>query len=173
MDGAEERTAVVLQANKWLWLCDGCLALKVGVGLPAMQEVMTTLARFRGYRVGKHRCSVCQRRKRVIRAVADNPPREGQETQRNKPKPPTGQPRHTDIAATIRAKITARTLPRVMPSQVWAGYGTGQPCDGCGQEILDTGIEYEVEIPDWGRIRFHLTCLAIWHHERVKLQAER
>src|SRR5919204_4355159 len=81
MDGAEERTAVVLQANKWLWLCDGCLALKVGVGLPAMQEVMTTLARFRGYRVGKHRCSVCQRRKRVIRAVADNPPREGHATQ--------------------------------------------------------------------------------------------
>jgi hypothetical protein len=75
MDSTEERTAAVLQANKPQWFCDGCLALKVGASLQAMREVMAALARFRGYRVDDHRCSVCQRVKQVIRAVADNPRR--------------------------------------------------------------------------------------------------
>jgi hypothetical protein len=75
MESTEERTAAVLQANAGLWFCDGCLALKVGASLQAMQEVMRTRARFRGYRVGEHRCAVCRRLKEVILAVADSPRR--------------------------------------------------------------------------------------------------
>jgi ribosomal protein L37AE/L43A len=75
MDSTETRTAAVLQANTGLWLCDGCLALKVGASLQAMRDVMTALTRFRTYRVGEHQCSLCRRRKAVIRAQADTPGR--------------------------------------------------------------------------------------------------
>lgn len=75
MKTTEERTGEFLRANTGLKFCDGCLALKIGVSLQPMQEAMTTLERFHGYRVGEHRCSMCQRRKPVIRAVADSPRR--------------------------------------------------------------------------------------------------
>jgi hypothetical protein len=71
----EKRTGEFLQANTGLWFCDGCLALKIGASLQAMRDVMTALTRFSSYRVGDHRCSLCQRVKGVIRAVADSPRR--------------------------------------------------------------------------------------------------
>jgi hypothetical protein len=71
----EERTSEFLRTNTGLKFCDGCLALKVGVSLQPMQEAMMTLQRFPGYGVGEHRCSMCQRRKPVIRAMADSPRR--------------------------------------------------------------------------------------------------
>ena len=74
-ESADKRTGEFLQANSGLWFCDGCLALKIGVSLQAMQDVIVTIARFRGYRVEDHRWSVCRRLKEVIRAVADSPRR--------------------------------------------------------------------------------------------------
>jgi len=75
METTEERTGAVLQGNNGLALCDGCLALKVGVSLETMQKVIGTFERFPGYRVSQQRCSVCQRVKIVIRAAADRPRR--------------------------------------------------------------------------------------------------
>jgi hypothetical protein len=75
METTEQRTGAVLQASKGLALCDGCLALKVGVSLETMQAVLESLERFPSYRVSQHRCSACQRIKVVIRAAADSPRR--------------------------------------------------------------------------------------------------
>jgi ribosomal protein L37AE/L43A len=75
LESTEKRTGEFLQANTGLWFCDGCLALKVGDSLQAMQDVMTALTRYRGYRVSEHRCATCRRLKAVIRAVADTPRR--------------------------------------------------------------------------------------------------
>lgn len=75
MDTTEQRTGAVLRENKGLAFCDGCLALKVGVGLETMQQVIGTLERFPGYRVRRQRCSACQRVQIVVRAAADSPRR--------------------------------------------------------------------------------------------------
>ena len=75
MDTTEQRTGAVLRDNKGLAFCDRCLALKVGVSLQTMQEVIGILKRFPGYRISQGRCSVCQRVKLVVRAAADSPRR--------------------------------------------------------------------------------------------------
>ena len=75
MDTTEQRTGAVLRADRGLAFCDGCLALKVGVSLETMQQVMLNLERFPAYRVSQQRCSTCQRVKIVMRAAADSPRR--------------------------------------------------------------------------------------------------
>jgi hypothetical protein len=44
----------------------------------------------------------------------------------------------------IERKLAAGVLPDRPPVKYWAGFGVGQPCDGCDEPILDTQVEYEV-----------------------------
>jgi hypothetical protein len=48
----------------------------------------------------------------------------------------------------IERKLAAGVLPDRPPVKYWAGFGVGQPCDGCDEPILDSG-----------RIRSRVRCV--------------
>lgn len=56
-------------------------------------------------------------------------------------------------------------------TRLWAGRGTGQPCDLCGKVIPPEEVQYDLEVADrssdanvsTGRIfSFHLGCYDTW-----------
>jgi hypothetical protein len=49
----------------------------------------------------------------------------------------------SEIVTAIRAKLADGRLPLARPSQMWAGHGTGEPCDACDQSITRDDVEYE------------------------------
>jgi hypothetical protein len=65
----------------------------------------------------------------------------------------------------IPAKLARGLLPNGKPLKMWAGIGSGHPCDGCGRSITATDLEYELDFADGRRIRLHRECSAIWHTE--------
>jgi len=44
----------------------------------------------------------------------------------------------------------------------FAGFGTGQRCDGGDTPILLEEMEYEVEARDRRTFRFHVRCVLLW-----------
>jgi hypothetical protein len=64
----------------------------------------------------------------------------------------------------IRERLDAGRLPIAAPPTMWAGYGSGNPCDGCGELLSPTQVEYEFEAAGQ-TIRFHLGCAALWEAE--------
>ena len=76
---------------------------------------------------------------------------------------------------TIERKLTAGVLPDRPPVKYWAGFGVGQPCDGCDEPILDTQVEYEVAFDAFPTVRLHAVCAEIWGAlapTRARLQRE-
>jgi len=66
------------------------------------------------------------------------------------------------VDSTIERKLATGLLPRHHPVKSWAGFGTGESCDGCDQPILATEVEYEVDFAESLTLRFHVTCEQIW-----------
>jgi hypothetical protein len=64
--------------------------------------------------------------------------------------------------STIEAKLAAGLLPHHHPVKSWAGFGTGNACDGCDESILATEVEHELDFAESPTLRFHATCEAIW-----------
>jgi hypothetical protein len=64
--------------------------------------------------------------------------------------------------STIEAKLAAGLLPRHRPVKSWAGFGTGNACDGCDESILATEVEHELDFAESPTLRLHATCEAIW-----------
>src|SRR5258705_4912533 len=62
----------------------------------------------------------------------------------------------------IERKLAAGVLPDRPPVKYWAGFGVGQPCDGCDEPILDTQVEYEVAFDAFPTVRLHAVCAEIW-----------
>ena len=62
----------------------------------------------------------------------------------------------------IERKLAAGVLPGRPPVKYWAGFGVGQPCDGCDEPILDTQVEYEVAFDAFPTVRLHAVCAEIW-----------
>jgi hypothetical protein len=52
---------------------------------------------------------------------------------------PDRQPSVTDR---IRARMDAGVLRAIGPKTMWADFGQGNPCNGCGESILTSDIEY-------------------------------
>jgi hypothetical protein len=46
-----------------------------------------------------------------------------------------------------------------------AGFGRRNICDGCGEPILTTQVEYEYMVDDDVTYRFHIDCAGLWHTE--------
>jgi len=75
-----------------------------------------------------------------------------------------------DLAAHIRAKIAAGTLP-IPPGgagKLWVGHGNGRQCDACDEAITAADREYEIDLSSDRTIWFHAKCLAAWHDARAK-----
>jgi hypothetical protein len=66
----------------------------------------------------------------------------------------------------IRDKIARGTLTVEPPRRMYASYGTGMVCDGCGEPITHTQIEYEWVLPGDRSIRMHLGCASLLEAER-------
>jgi hypothetical protein len=76
-----------------------------------------------------------------------------------------GREELTDV---VRAKLVTKRLPLDAPERVWVGSGTGLVCSACEQPIPRSEIEYELDTPSHGTLRFHRTCLEVWHQERAR-----
>jgi hypothetical protein len=78
----------------------------------------------------------------------------------------------TAAASTIRLKLAHQELPSEMAARMWAGRGSGQLCDGCGEPIADE-VEYELEFTGSEEsprtLRLHRSCCEAWNVERVAL----
>jgi hypothetical protein len=73
-----------------------------------------------------------------------------------------------DLRAMAREHIAAGRLPVSFPRDVYAGYGSGVPCELCGRQIHRSDIEYEVSDSRTGaRFTLHLVCHACWQLECV------
>jgi hypothetical protein len=66
----------------------------------------------------------------------------------------------------IRDKIARGTLTVEPPRRMYASYGTGTVCDGCGEPITHDQIEYEWELPSGRFIHMHLGCASLLEAER-------
>jgi hypothetical protein len=49
---------------------------------------------------------------------------------------------------------------------MYAGYGGGRACAGCGGEIGPTEVEYEANYEAGGTYYLHLGCAGLWEVER-------
>ena len=68
----------------------------------------------------------------------------------------------------ILANLDAGRLPPDAPQQMYAGYGDGHACDGCGEIIGSTQVEWEATYADSRAYRVHLACAALWEAERSR-----
>jgi len=70
----------------------------------------------------------------------------------------------------IRRKLSDGSLPTDPPrDKIYAGYGSGAPCDACGDPIQPAQVEYELSYPAEQRsVRLHLGCAGMWEAVRLK-----
>ena len=61
----------------------------------------------------------------------------------------------------------AGELPSIASLKVWGGFGTGKPCDACGEPIQPSQLEHEVGLYDdeTTNFRFHIGCGSLWEAE--------
>ena len=59
---------------------------------------------------------------------------------------------------------TSPLVPNPKRLRTWAGYGTGETCNGCGGSIGPQEIEYEIETAAGSNttLRFHFECYRDW-----------
>ncbi|MBV8852927.1 MAG: hypothetical protein JOY91_05980 [Sinobacteraceae bacterium] len=78
------------------------------------------------------------------------------------------------LRPTARERIALGILPCEVPSQIWAGKGSGRCCDLCDQAVAAHEIEYEIEHLDANARRsvfvFHIVCQSIWQLECARYQ---
>ena len=69
------------------------------------------------------------------------------------------------VAQRIRDRLDAGALLRIGPKKMWGGFGRRNTCDGCGEPILTTQVEYEYVVDDDVTYRFHIGCADLWESE--------
>ena len=75
------------------------------------------------------------------------------------------------IRQLIQQRLWDRRLPHERSVELWSGPGAGI-CDGCGEPILmHQTMTIRIDVEDWGGLRFHMACFAIWDDERLKRTA--
>ena len=75
------------------------------------------------------------------------------------------------IRQLIQQRLWDRRLPHERSVELWSGPGAGT-CDGCGEPILmHQTMTIRIDVEDWGGLRFHMACFAIWDDERLKRTA--
>ena len=51
------------------------------------------------------------------------------------------------------------------PKKMWGGFGKRDTCDGCGEPVLTTQVEYEYVVDTDVTYRFHIGCAGLWQAE--------
>ena len=67
-----------------------------------------------------------------------------------------------EIAAVILSKIADGHLPSIEITRVWAGRGSGRPCDGCDQPVTAADVEHEIDLAGAVTLHLHSGCFMIW-----------
>jgi hypothetical protein len=67
-------------------------------------------------------------------------------------------------AAHVEQRLADGRLPKRKNAELWAGPGTGKPCDGCGEPIQGTEVEHEHMLEAGGILRLHAACTLLWEH---------
>ena len=68
-----------------------------------------------------------------------------------------------------RLQVAAAHRWPVAPPATGLSAHTDQPCTACGDVIVRSEIEYELDLPGGGSApRFHKNCLMIWDEERQR-----
>jgi hypothetical protein len=67
-----------------------------------------------------------------------------------------------DAPGKIHAKVEDGRLPLELPAR----FGSEKPCDGCGEAISSSQVEYEFESREGRTIRLHLGCASLLEAER-------
>jgi hypothetical protein len=70
------------------------------------------------------------------------------------------------LAAMIRNRMTAGTLPRDECTGTWYGFGNGRSCSGCDRPIAASDVEVECDLSDGTTVRFHRLCFDLWGQTR-------
>ena len=72
----------------------------------------------------------------------------------------------SELRPRVLKAIEDRRLPLVLSTTIYAGYGRGNTCDLCDQQIAADKIEYDVTDPRGGRwLHFHFACHSVWQRE--------
>ena len=69
----------------------------------------------------------------------------------------------------IQDKLWYGILPNVVPAKRWGRFGGGRMCDGCDLVLGPKDVEYNVELSDGRRLKFHLNCASLWQVLRTAL----
>ena len=77
-----------------------------------------------------------------------------------------------DARQRILANLDAGRLPPNAPRKMYAGYGDGHACDGCGEIIGPTQVEWEATYEDGRVYRLHLGCAGLWESERRRRKGQ-
>jgi len=78
-----------------------------------------------------------------------------------------------ELRPIARERIAKGQLPREVPSKIWGGPGSGQPCALCDKPIRHEEVEYELEVhidENARQLRFHLVCQSVWQLECARAQ---
>lgn len=78
----------------------------------------------------------------------------------------------TAARAWIGWRVEHGRLPRTDPVHLFASYGRGEYCAGCGCAIDRNELEYELEWSQPARtVSMHPQCYKIWHTQRPAAEA--
>ena len=65
-------------------------------------------------------------------------------------------------AAKVAERIADGRLPTVKTVKMWAGFGNGKTCDGCGDAVMFRDVEHEHDVEVGPTLRFHAACSVLW-----------
>jgi len=74
--------------------------------------------------------------------------------------------RSSDVSSATRSR---RAISRGAPLRTWAGFGTGQVCGVCGDEIGVEAVEVEAEGADGKKRFYHSRCYVLLSQARDRV----
>jgi hypothetical protein len=71
------------------------------------------------------------------------------------------------LAEQIRRRVDAGEVPCERPPKLWVGFGSGETCSGCDQEIHSAQVMYELDLDD-KTYRLHTGCYGLWNGALIR-----
>jgi hypothetical protein len=65
-------------------------------------------------------------------------------------------------AAKVAERLANGRLPKTKSMKLWAGFGKGKTCDGCGDLVMYRDVEHEHDMEAGPALRFHAACSVLW-----------
>ncbi len=73
---------------------------------------------------------------------------------------------HAELRSRAALQINSGNLPLIVPHEVVAGQGAGEPCAVCGQSIERSQTVYEVADSRYCHaLALHVVCYSVWQLE--------